>query len=134
MMHSKTILTLAAGFAAGLVTVMACGDDAPTTADAQDAASCNCPAAEPPLPSRVMIVTQQMTLAGNSPGGVVVSCPPDSLLLTGSCTGVGGAVLADLRSAGIIAASPNAWGCEWLNDTAIAQEMVALAKCLVPAQ
>ncbi len=133
-MFSKTVLTLAAGFSAGLVTVMACGDDSPTAADAQDATTCNCPMAEPPIPPRIAIVTQQMTLAANLRGGVAVSCPENSILLTGSCTGVGGAVLADLRSAGIIQADPNSWGCEWLNDTATPQEMVALAKCLMPAQ
>jgi hypothetical protein len=133
-MQSKFILTLVAGFAAGLATVMACGDDAPGTADAQDASSCNCPASEPPLAARISIVKQQMTLAANSPGSATITCPENAILLTGSCFGVGAPVNADLRSAGIIETDPNSWACRWENDTATPQEMVALAKCLMPAQ
>jgi hypothetical protein len=61
----RTLAVLVLGVAAGVAFVVAC-DDKPSVPDA-DAAACDCPSAEPPVPGRVQRFYQTADVAG--PGG-----------------------------------------------------------------
>ena len=81
---------------AGIAFVLSCGDnlsvkanadaaiDAPKAPDA--APICDCPAAEPPLSGRFVVVSNTATIPPNFPGGTGVVCPEGSQLVSGSCT------------------------------------------------
>jgi hypothetical protein len=96
-MHvARSILLLMTGAASGIAFVLSCGDnlsvqanadaaiDAPKVPDA--APTCDCPAAEPPLAGRFVVVSQTLTIAANDFGGQAALCPVGSQLLSGSCT------------------------------------------------
>ncbi len=122
------------GAFAGIAIMLSCSDDAPSSADA---AVCDCDPAEPPLAGRIMTVSSATTsIAMGDFAAVSASCPSDALLLSGSCTGPTGALPAtmQLARAGFTPAGAEAWLCTWTNNGTEAVEVVALAKCLLPAQ
>jgi hypothetical protein len=84
------------GAASGIAFVLSCGDnlsvqanadaaiDAPKVPDA--APICDCPAAEPPLAGRFVVVSLTRTIAANNTGARSAVCPAGSQLISGSCT------------------------------------------------
>ncbi len=133
MKATKTIV-FCSGLFAGIVIMLSCSDDAPSSADA---AVCDCDPAEPPLAGRIMTVSSATTpVPMGGFAAVSASCPNGALLLSGSCTGPAGALspTMQLANAGFTPSGGEAWLCIWNNNGTEAVEVVALAKCLLPAQ
>lgn len=124
--------SLVGGLLAGVVLVLSCGDDSPTRADA---ASCDCPASEPPLSGRITNIDVTQEIAPNSRGGNGAACPADAVLLSGSCTT---AVINPIRNVTLEQSgfyeSGNGWHCEFKNNENTPVTIKATARCLVPAQ
>jgi|JI10StandDraft_1071094.scaffolds.fasta_scaffold28579_2 hypothetical protein len=129
----KIALTFIAGAVCATGLVLACSDDSPHDADA---ATCDCPAAEPPLAGRITKVRGlDGTLAQSSAGGAVAVCPAGSTLLSGSCHLVedgGGATSARLLEGGPDEVNPNGWGCAWRNGPEFTATVHAEVRCLLP--
>ncbi len=124
---------LVVGASFGLAIALSCSDDSPSDADA---AACDCPAAEPPLAGRFMVVRSTSMLPPMALGGADASCPVGATLVTGSCFGSDGGVQVPLLSAGTVVGDTDfsSWSCQWNNTTASEIEAVATVKCLMPAQ
>lgn len=124
----QTTLTLLTGAIIGIGLVVACSDDSPGTADA---AECNCPAAEPPVPARLMEIKATSTIAANSANSAGASCPPNSRYISGQCGYPGGAS----RDAYIQLSQRNAANqhiCTFQNNEPNPIEVEAVVLCLVP--
>lgn len=135
----KKLLHLIIGFLCGISAVLACSDDSPPKADA---ASCDCPAAEAPLPGRVVEVIEARMLPpstefnGRASGGA--GCPENSILLTGGCMGGTGqapdVVLEQSSPTPRENGNPGtSWNCRWRNNTNQPVEVRGIVRCLVPA-
>ncbi|MBP6632091.1 MAG: hypothetical protein KBG28_24805 [Kofleriaceae bacterium] len=126
----RRIIASLPGFVAGVVLVLSCSDDAPGSADA---AACDCPAAEPPLPARVSVVETLTTIPAGGRAGNFAQCPAGAIVLTGGCTGVNIIQQPDVLLQYSIPGAPQAgWSCGWRNDSAVAAEVKVVAHCLNP--
>lgn len=129
----RIALTFLAGAVCATGLILACSDDSPHEADA---ATCDCPAAEPPLGGRITTVRgNDATLAQSSPGQASATCPAGSTLLSGSChlaEDGGGATSARLLDGGPSAVEPNIWGCNWRNGPEFTATVHAEVRCLLP--
>lgn len=126
--------SLVAGMLAGVVLVLSCGDDSPNRADA---ASCDCPASEPPISGRIMNVDATQVIAPNSRSGQGAACPQGAVLLSGSCTTEAANPVRDvtLEQSGFYEAdTANGWNCWFKNNENMPVTIKATARCLVPAQ
>lgn len=115
---------------AGAVLVIACSDDSPGDADA---AVCDCPAAEPPLPGRIQWTTKQVTVPAMNSVADIANCPAGAKLLGGGCgsSSVPGGIIvgsAEPTDGG----SLQGFACAWTSTRADAVTMTATAICLVP--
>jgi hypothetical protein len=109
-----------------LALVAACsGDDT-----AVDAASCTCPAAEPPLAGRIIRVEDRRT--SSTAVDAFAQCPAESILLGGGCYLEGPEELL-MQYAGWTSL-PTTYACEWDNPQLTEHTAVAWATCLLPAQ
>jgi hypothetical protein len=131
----KTVATLLTGavFAAGLI--VACSDDSPRPVDA---ATCDCPAAEPPIASRLARTRGvDAVLPANSVTTAVATCPAGATLVSGWCDfeNVPGTPpqLALVR-AGSSPVLPDTWTCIWQNYNSGSANVHAEAVCLMPPQ
>lgn len=131
----KTAIVFLAGAAAATGLVLACSDDSPRPADA---ATCDCPAAEPPIAGRVTHVRGlDDTLPANSVVNAIATCPADSTLVGGWCDFVnvpGTPPQLALVKAGATPAIAGAWQCTWQNYNGGSATVHAEAVCLMPAQ
>ena len=140
-MHvAKTVLLLLSGATAGIAFVISCGDnlhlsadaaiDGPKTADA--APVCDCPAAEPPLAGRFVVVSQLQVIAGNDTGGQAAACPMGSLAISGSCTTdlFNPIRNVTLQQSGIFDVLPTAWHCFFRNNEATPVTIRVSVLCL----
>ena len=115
---------------AGAVVVVACSDDSPHDVDA---ATCDCPAAEPPVTvARIHRVEGPMaTITASTIGGAGAACTAGEVLVTGGCivlTATPGLVLTE--------AFPNDamnFACGWFNNGPGDAQVRAIANCLRPA-
>lgn len=132
MRVTPSIGSLAMGMLIGISLVLSCGDDSPGNADA---AACDCPAAEPPLAGRIMVVDQTQTIPGNSRGGQGTGCPEGALRLSGSCTTPDINPLRDitLEQSGFYLGEDRGWHCEFKNNEATPVTIKVSVVCLVPA-
>ena len=133
MRFANSIFMLCTGAIIGVLLVLSCGDDSIRRADAGDAASCNCPAAEPPLASRIAEVIKPLTLPANSMDQVQsVACPLNALVFTGGCSANVGQlpniILEQSYTEGI------GWTCVWRNPSNADVPVRAIVRCLMPAQ
>ena len=151
-MHlAKSILLLLGGAVAGITFVISCGDnlrlgtdaaiaDAPKVTDAPkalDAApACDCPAAEPPLAGRFVVVSQTQVIPPNARSGQGALCPVGSMAISGSCTldVVNPVWNVTLEQSGFYEMPPAAWNCFFRNNEPAASVKVrASVICLKPA-
>lgn len=145
-MHvAKSVLLLMTGAASGIAFVLSCGDNLSVKANADaaidasmapDAAqSCDCPAAEPPLASRFVVVSQTRTIAAMATGGSSAVCPVGSQLISGSCTQdhVNPIPNLTLRQSGFFAISPREWFCDFRNNEPFPVTIRVSVTCLNPA-
>jgi hypothetical protein len=140
---ARSILLLMSGATAGIALVISCGRNSHSSADAAiDASavadagpSCDCPAAEPPLAGRVVVVSQLRVYSGNSYGGYSARCPLGALLISGSC---GTDLSNPLRNVTLMGSTsfgvpPVAWDCTFRNNEFTPVTFRASAICLGPA-
>jgi hypothetical protein len=143
-MHvARSILLLMTGAGSGVAFVLSCGDnlsgrvdaavDAPKAPDA--APICDCPAAEPPLAGRFVVVSNTRTLAAMGIGGNSALCPEGSQLISGSCTQdlVNPVPNLTLQQSGFYAISPREWSCDFRNNEPFPVTIRASATCLMLA-
>jgi hypothetical protein len=132
-----TMFTLAVGAAFGIALVLSCSDGSPHKVDA---ATCDCPASEPPLTGRFVTVSSgpSITIASGAIDGVGVTCPVGSQLISGSCTTP---VLNPLPANLVLMESgffedppslPTGWNCYYLNNGPTPVTVTARALCLKP--
>jgi hypothetical protein len=134
-MSVKQFAVFCSGAMFSLLLILSCSDDSP---DRADAASCECPLAEPPLAGRAIEVQREVTLpAANIPpkngqGVETVDCPRGSFLLSGGCAASVGAVPDTVIEASW--PSSDSWVCVWKNNSNEPVPVRAIARCLMPAQ
>jgi hypothetical protein len=116
---------------AGAVLVLSCSDDSPGNVDA---ATCDCPATEPPLAGRIMIVDQTQVIPANSRSGQDAICPQGALRLSGSCTTAVVNPVRDvtLEQAGFFADDLRSWSCDFRNNEATPVTIKVSVVCLLP--
>ncbi|MBX3156795.1 MAG: hypothetical protein KF773_12385 [Deltaproteobacteria bacterium] len=133
MSFGRSIVLVASGVVAGIAFVLSCSD-APGKADA---ATCDCPAAEPPLTaSRYQVVSNIGDVPANGTGGQSVRCPTGTLFLSGSCTTQLLNPVRDvtLQQSGFYEASElGVWACSFRNNEATPVNIQATVVCLKPA-
>lgn len=132
MSFGKSFVLVAAGALAGIAFLLSCSDDAPGTADA---ATCDCPAAEPPITGRIVRVANTKVIPANTTSGEGVSCPQDATLLSGSCTQANINPTHDIivQEGGFYGTTDQAWNCTFKNNEAVDVEVKVSAICLNPA-
>jgi hypothetical protein len=130
MHFAKTVSLLAAGAVIGIALVLSCSDGSPRMADAADP-TCNCPAAESPIPGRVVQIEQATTVPPNdiAPGGA--GCPLDAIALSGGCAANAGQSPQIILEQSI--PGDRAWDCRWRNPTNAPIPVRAIVRCLKPA-
>jgi hypothetical protein len=128
---TRTILAMCGGAILSAGLILACGDDAMQTVDAQ--ATCDCPAAEPPLDGRIVKLTDTGAVNAGQSGVAAASCPEGGLVIGGGCHLEEQNVEITLNSSRP-ATNPEQWACFWDNPTTLDNVGVATAICLVPAE
>lgn len=123
------VATVVSSALCGALLVLACSDDSPGDADA---AACDCPAAEPPVPARIRWVTQDANVAPMSTGVAAASCPAGAKLLGGGCSGSASDGFQILRTEPREAGNIQGMSCTWRSTQAVAEMATATAICLVP--
>ena len=127
----KPLVYILAGAALATTLVLACSDDPPGDADA---AVCDCPAAEAPVPARIATARGiDFTLSAGGGGGAVAPCPTGAKLLSGGCFVDNGGVPAavELYEFGK-ETDQEIWNCRWRSQDAQPITVYAQATCLVP--
>lgn len=131
MRTTSTIATLLVGAVLGVGMIMACSDDSPGDADA---ATCDCPPAEPPLAGRIARTRVTTTIDPNAVGVQSSSCPAGGTILGGSCRMMEGNRNIALTEAGIVNGGGQGYECHWSSTSASAGTGIVEAICLMPAQ
>ncbi len=132
MRVTSSFVTVVAGLFAGAILVLSCSDDSPGNVDA---ATCDCPAAEPPLAGRIMVVDQTQVIAANSRGLQGAACPQGSLRLSGSCTTADSSPVRDvtLEQSGFYRSDDQTgWNCHFKNNEATPVTIKVSIVCLMP--
>jgi hypothetical protein len=134
MSFGRSIVLVTTGAVAGIAFVLSCSDDSPGKADA---ATCDCPAAEPPLSaSRYQLVDNISTVPANGTSIAGALCPSGTLFLSGSCTTQLLNPVRDvtLQQSGFFDASElGTWSCLFRNNEATPVNVKATVVCLKPA-
>ncbi len=130
MRITSSVVLLLAGMLAGIVLVMSCSDDSPGNADA---ATCDCPAAEPPVAGRLVRVSNTQII---NPGSNLVQgagCPGGGLLISGMCTNelVSSGADLTLQQSGT-EGDAQSWYCWFKNNSASPVTIKVTAICLMP--
>ena len=132
----KSVIQVAIGAALGvglaLGVVPSCGDNSSHRADG---GACDCPASEPPLAGRLVVVAGTPTIL--QPGmsnGAGAGCPPGAVFLSGYCEDVLTMEDADItiQQEQLDPKSFN-FGCSFKNNGLTAVTVHATALCLKPA-
>lgn len=141
-MHvAKSILALMSGASAGIVFVIACGDnfriqaDAALDSPATDAApTCDCPIVEPPLAGRFVVVSQLQVVPANNNSGQGARCPPGARAIAGSCTTDTPSPVRNMTlwHSGAYDTPPTTWDCEFKNHEATPVTIRVSVLCLLP--
>jgi len=145
-MHvARSILLLMTGAASGIAFVLSCGDNLSVKANADaaidalkepDAAQpCDCPAAEPPLAGRFVVVSQTRTIPANDFSISSAVCPAGSQLISGSCTQdlLNPYRNLTLQQSGFFEISPIEWVCWFRNNEPFPVTIRSSVICLKPA-
>ena len=135
-MNNRALLTFLSGLGAGFALLLACGDDTPSSADAQVA--CDCPAAEAPLTAaRFEIRTAPRVVPAGQPATQGTGCiaAAGEILISGGCFAEGTVPDVDLIQSNFdVGGGGNVWRCSWRNNTAADVMAEVQVKCLLPAQ
>jgi hypothetical protein len=131
----KHTIALATGVAFGVAAVLSCSDNSPRHSDA---ATCDCPASEPPLAGRIISRDSIATMGpvngvDNGEGITSVGCPQGAQLLSGGCSTTSqSASDVLLRESGYVNDAVG-WRCTFHNNTTSPIEFKASVICLTPA-
>jgi len=129
----KSLLLLSIGTGFGVGMVLSCTNDSPRRSDA---ATCDCPASESPIPGRVVSIDSNLVTVGpNAQGAAAGGCDPGMQFLSGSCTAEKFFLTFDdvtLQQAGFDKAS-NSWVCIFKNNKTVPVQVKASVLCLKPA-
>jgi hypothetical protein len=137
-------LTWITGLSSGIALVLSCGDNLSVQANADAAIdiaktpdappTCDCPATEPPLTGRFIVITSTRTLPANGTSANSALCPVDSQPIFGSCTTdqLNPSRNVTLRQAGFFEFSPREWLCFYRNHEGIPVTYRTSAVCLKP--
>lgn len=128
----KSMLLLLTGVAFGVGFVLSCGDDSPRRTDA---ATCDCPASEPPLAGRLISnESAPVTISAGMTDFAVVGCSPGQQVLSGSCGIVGNGVLRNvvLQQSSLDAAR-SGWLCQFKDGETFDVQVKATVLCLKAA-
>jgi hypothetical protein len=119
-----------AGVLAGMALVLSCSDDSPGNVDA---GACDCPAAEPPIAGRIVVIDVTQVAAANGLGIQSAGCPQGARLLSGSCTTAVDNPVRDvtLQQSGFYT-TEQAWHCQFKNNEATPVTIKASVVCLMP--
>lgn len=129
----REISFLLAGIAAATAFHLSCGDGGDLMADAPTA--CDCPAAEPPLASRLTRVVMREEGAPQSSVGLSAACDFGQIVVSGGCQSRSSDPRVVLQSSfgAPPEPAPSAWACEFYNGTASPVNFEAYVLCLKPA-
>jgi hypothetical protein len=130
------------GVACGVVFALSCGDNlsvkpaADAAVDAfkvPDAApACDCPATEPPIAARFIVVNNTRTIPANGFSGQGAVCPMGSQPIFGSCTTdqLTPTRNMSLQQSGYYAISPREWTCFFRNNEDVPVTLRVSITCL----
>lgn len=125
------IVAMSTGAIASAVTVIACSDDSPGDADA---ATCDCPAAEPPLAGRIMSRTDQDAIAVMGAAASRAVCNSGEVILGGGCRLMSADGRITLSEGGIVRQGGlDSFECVFISTSPVANTSIAEAVCLAPA-
>lgn len=127
----KAALSALRGAVLATALIVSCNDDSPADADA--AAACECPAAEPPVPTRIMTIRgTDGTVNANANGSAFAMCPAGAKFLSGGCVvddpSVNDVQLWRFRKLD----GQEGFECVWLSHHPASQTVHAEVTCLVP--
>lgn len=123
---------LSVGIVFGAAFVIACSDDSPSDADA---AVCDCPAAEPPIAGRLMVVQASNPIQTGTGGQQTVFCPAGALVLGGACDVMTDDPAIQVQKSAFVRDAQQGYRCRWSAVGATtANTGTVEATCLVPAQ
>lgn len=130
MKFIHSFILLFAGAVFGVAMVLSCGDDARHS----DAATCDCPASEPPIAGRIVVSESMATIDAGTQGGAGTSCSPGMVFLSGSCSGDNLQTTEDitLQVAAFNNMDPGGWLCVYKNNTSSPVRVKASIRCLKP--
>jgi len=128
----KSVVQLSLGAAFGVGMVLSCSDDSPRRSDA---ATCDCPASEAPIPGRAVAfdgITE--TIATGATGLASAVCMPGMQFLSGSCTAGDPTNLEDIQVQQFgFDKTTFGWFCAFKNNKATPVQVKATVLCLKPA-
>ncbi len=130
MRITSSVVLLLAGMLAGIVLVLSCGDDSPGNADA---ATCDCPTAEPPIAGRLVRVSSTEVINPGTNNSASEGCPEGGLLISGMCTHETASSGPDLtlQQSGVDDNLQH-WNCWFKNNSASPVTIKVTAICLMP--
>jgi hypothetical protein len=126
----KSLFLLLTGVAFGIGFVLSCGDDSPRRLDA---ATCDCPASEPPLAGRLVTnAGDVVTIAGGIAQGIDAGCSPGQQVLSGSCAVVGASIRNVTLQQSLSDKAQPRWLCQFRNNETTDVQVQATVLCLKP--
>jgi hypothetical protein len=131
MRITSSVVSALLGLLAGIVLMISC-DDSPGTADA---ATCDCPAAELPIPGRIKRFSSTRVIAPGEVSLAEEGCPEGALVLSGACSNdpiTSGADLTLQQSGDVVGAFSQGWICWFKNNSGAPVTVKATAICLMP--
>jgi hypothetical protein len=131
MSVTKTITLLSVGAVFGVGMVLSCGDNAPRSLDA---ATCDCPASEPPIAGRLLVIEGAPgTVQAGAQGVAGASCPPGLQFLSGTCTNDPPTSLEDITLVQFgLSSAGFGWSCVFRNNKTVPVSVKATVVCLKP--
>ena len=127
----NTITTLSIGAVLGIGAVLSCSDNSPRHSDA---ATCDCPASEPPIAGRLVVIEgTPRTIEASAQGFAGAACPPGLQFLSGTCTNDPPSSIEDitLQQFGFNK-DGFGWLCDFKNNKTVPVSVKATVLCLKP--
>ncbi len=128
----SSIVSVLVGILAGIVLMLSCSDNSPGTADA---ATCDCPVAEPPVTGRIKRFSSTEVIAPGDNSSQSAVCPEGALVLSGACTNDPFSAGADLtlqQSGDVVGPFSQGWSCWFKNNSGAPLTVKVTAICLMP--
>lgn len=130
MKITQTITLLSVGAAFGIGTILSCGDNAPRL----DAGTCDCPAGEPPIAGRLVVLEGiPRVIEAGGQGFAGAACTPGLQFLSGTCTNDPPTSIEDITLQQFGFDKTNfGWLCDFKNNKTVPVSVKATVLCLKP--